>query len=620
MSITTIFDFIDPTNYTLSNIVFSDGVASLSLVPNPSQTFSQPFSSGVGFTYNSSKTNISAGVLSQINLSPPNSTFFAGYNNSTIDANWGSGSVVSTNNGASLGANQLDLLGGVSTKYVDYSAVGNAQSPQTGCVRVIYIPNYSGTPSTFQLMFRACEGIGSENNLLAFFHNIDGSLAIRLFDASGASIISADFGVFNPTAGTRYEIELNLDITTGATRLFVDGLQSGSTFNETGTRSSNISLIRIGEDATLIGSGAYANFSITDIVVFSTVQHTSSYSAPSAVPSNTLYSGDTIVFPAFSYSGLGALIGFSGFSSGGDVGSPRYILNGHYWNGSMWISSNGTYAQSNDQSTVSANIGTFPNNNTLTIRVVTLAGNVFMSITGPIVVTYSGQIYPSAGGTILTNPGLNVENIISFSDSNTQSGSDKVTFALQVNGVLKYWNGTAWVVSNGTFSQTNSSAVTSANAGSLLTVNSVVKIYVLLISGDGSTTPSIDSMTLVYNFGAPSPSSPATTLVYGFLSDITASPVVGAQIIFSLVNIIPNAYMEGADHILISSSVIAVTDSNGYFEQPIIATTQFEGVNTFIQVVIKKGSVTESVGADGNPLYIKIPIQANIDITTLLSA
>ena len=68
-------------------------------------------------------------------------------------------------------------------------------------------------------------------------------------------------------------------------------------------------------------------------------------------------------------------------------------------------------------------------------------------------------------------------------------------------------------------------------------------------------------------------------------------------------------------------SVTAITDENGFFEQPIIATTQFEGNTTFVQVVIKKtNSVLENVGPTGEPLYLTIPIQASIDITSILTA
>lgn len=619
MSITTKFDFSNPSDYTLTDIDISGAMASLSLVSNPGQTFSQPLTSSTGFSFDSSKTSISGGVLSQVDLRPANATFFAAYDNS-INANWGNGSLTASNNGSVLGTDVLQLLGGVSTKYIDYSATANAQSTQVGCVRLIYIPNYSGTPSTYQLMYRACQGIGSENNLVAFFHNITGTLSIRLFDASASSIISADFGAFSPVAGTRYEIELNWDITSGATRLFVDGTQLGSTLTQTGTRTSNIGLIRIGEDSTLIGASAYANFSITNVLVFSTVQHTSNYSAPSPVPSSTAFSGDTIVFPIFSYSGLGDLVDFSGFTTASDVNAPGYILNNLFWDGMDWVSSDGTYSETNTKAQIIANIDSLPNNDVLEITVVTQSGSSAMSITGPLVVTYSGQIYPIAGGTIRTNAGVNAQSIASFAATLSESGSDTITFALIVNNTLMYWNGSAWATSDGTFSKTNTASIINTHCSTLLSVNSVVKLFALLVSGDGSTTPSLTDMTIQYSFGAVAPSAPATTIVYGFLSDIQGNPVSNVTITFSLISVITNGYMETSSHVLLRGSVATQTDSNGYFEQPVIATTQFQGTNTFIQVSITKGSITEDVGADGGPLYLTIPQQFSVDITSLLSA
>lgn len=559
MSITTVFNFDNPSDYTLNNIDAANDVASLSLVANPSQTFSQPLTSSSGFTFNSTKTAISGGLLSQKSqLILPTFTHLV--------------NAVSNNPG------ELTKTAGGS----DYNAGANSAQSLSA----------SGA---FQVTAGAAFGPICGLSTLA---NTNGDYTAINY---GIDFVSGDIIILE--LGIQVAINITTYVPGDIFRIEVSG--------------TTVTYLKNG--VVFYTSLVAASFPL--YLAISIYQQDDTIAGLMLQMTAAEYLADNITFPSFNYSGLGAIIGFSGFSTAGDSNSPGYILNDLYWNGGMWVSSNGTYAQSNGKAMVAANIASFPNNNSVTIKVVTQDSRVQMAITGPLVITYSGQIYPMSGGTVLSNSALTMKTLISFAANYSESGSDTVTFALQVNNVLRYWNGSAWVTSNGTYAQTNTASIILANLMSLLTVNSLVKVYALLISGNGSTSPNLTSMTLVYNFGTPAPTALATTIVYGFLADIVGEPVENVQIIFSLINKIPNAYMAGGDQVLVYSTVTALTDENGFFEQPVIATTQFEGTNTFIQVMIRvSDSNQETVGANRQPLYLTIPIQASIDITTLLTA
>lgn len=197
---------------------------------------------------------------------------------SGADAVFGGGDLTGTlYNGATVHDGLLDLIsGGGTKKYISWDADDNYQPVTTGCIRVLYKPNFSGSPATYQQLFSVGRVAGT-NNSIEILHSTASQLLIYMYNASGGTIIGAAFGSLSPTTGTEYEIELNFDIAAGATRLFVNGTQSGPTNTNTGTLTSETgNIIKIG-DGNLIPALYKNECQILDIQLFNTVQHTSDY-------------------------------------------------------------------------------------------------------------------------------------------------------------------------------------------------------------------------------------------------------------------------------------------------------------------------------------------------------
>jgi len=270
MAVNISYPFTTASNYLLSNTAIRSGNGELDLINKTGLSFTENFDSDAGFTFDSSKASVGA------NLETDESAY-ASYNDD-INLSIGLGTLTGTGTGSPvITSGKLDLTG-LTVKYVDYDANLNADSQQTGCVRIKVTPNYSGVPTGDKVFFVITKADGDADNAINLLHKIaTGNLDLGIFDSTGAAIINVSLGVFSPTAGVEVEFELNWDITAGATRLFKDGVQFGSTQSDTGTRDSGIGLLRIGSDFTGVST---SDFFVNDLQIYSTVQHTANYTSP----------------------------------------------------------------------------------------------------------------------------------------------------------------------------------------------------------------------------------------------------------------------------------------------------------------------------------------------------
>lgn len=230
---------------------------------------------------NVTTTNVVLTVKGAPSNAPTDLLFDATYTNgSSLDATYiqqGSPTPVTTVGSPVVTANALDLTANTG-QYVQYDGAAMAAAVQTGTIRFRYTPNYTGNPPTNMRIFTTSSGAldGNSVNRISISTSSTTDFEVDMWDASGGGL----FFITVPYAavtGVTTEWEFNWDLTAGASRLFQDGVQVGATDTTMGTRDSSNNHILIGADNSLTTG---SDFSITDIVVYNTVQHTANFSSP----------------------------------------------------------------------------------------------------------------------------------------------------------------------------------------------------------------------------------------------------------------------------------------------------------------------------------------------------
>lgn len=574
MSVTATYPYTTPSNYTYDTdkIEVTGGVAKLKLNDLPNQVFTEDFDNDTGFTYDSDKTEFSGGQVQQKNQQPSNSTFGASYT-TDINGSFGSGTLTGSGVGSPvITGNRLDLTGNT-LKYVDYDANLNADSQQTGCIRFKLTPNYSGAPTGVKGFIGISKQAGFNDNGIKIYQSST-LIFIQIANSAAGSIVS-NAESWSPVSGTTYEIELNYDLTAGATRLFIDGVQKGPTQTGTGTRSSDIGLLRIGSD---ISATQNSDFYIEDLIIFDTVQHTSNYTPGYTVPDD-LYLSDNVTLPEMEYTGAGTLQAFPTFATT-EGGTPKYTLqigrsgNYLYWNGSAWVTSDGTYSQANDATTFNANSASLA-----------IEGEIYgqfkihfdtsssQSSVDQLVATLTGQTYPDDDPTIEVNETLALDELLTFVETSTKSGSDEIKHILKKGSDYYYWSGSAWAVSDGTYSQSNTATEITTNIASFTTVNVVSQLKSFLHSNDGSTTPELDQIVITYDFGGDQQDELSYCEVY-FYSRNDDGTVNTNDVMATL----SSDVVRYKDNVLLDSTPITVTPrADGYVELVLIENVNMQG-------------------------------------------
>lgn len=615
MSVIQSYLFNNSAEYNKVNTTIVGSVAKLSLIPNPGQIFSQAFTNDTGFTYDNTKSEFVGGILRQKDLRPVSSVLAATYTSSK-NLNWSaSGSLVGTDIGTPiLSSGKLQCHGG-GNNAVRYENDDIGASGDVGAMRIKYTPNYSGTPAANYNIFEFAPTSGNADRMLLLHSASGGTLRLTAYTSAGTVKHSAAvFGAaWSPVAGTEYELELNWDTIAGTVRLFVNGVLQGSMPVSSYARGNAADRLYIGAGTVYTATDA----SFNDVLLFSTVQHTSGYTPGYTVP-EYIYAGNKVDGPNFTYSGVGTVLSLDD-GSVTEVGSPRYIVGGQYWNGSAWVVSNGSYAQANDFATALANLETFNTGGggILPWSVVFTDSNTLSSV-DEFSVEVTGEKY-SPTGYLEPVTAINVQSLINYNHDTTEPVDTEIKVILKIDGILKYHNGSAWVTSDGSEAQSNTEAQVIANIADLdLQSNSTIFIRWLLITDVEASTPEIDTATVEYDFGAIT-TDLTTCTIYGYYKDIANKPVEGAKITFSL-NRASGVYQE-ANHNIIEASVSATTDVNGYFEQELIRSSEYSVGGKYKIVITKTGTPalnTSKKSESVDELTFEVPDADFKDITDLL--
>lgn len=306
------------------------------------------------FSFDSSLIEIVGGPARLKDLTPADATFYASFQ-ASLNGDYGAGSLSGTATGAiPTPSGYLDLTGST-LKYLDFAAALNLNSLQAGAVRVVVQPNYSGAPVSQQNFFYIFKSPTTNADSLFLYHYTTGHLGLVLYPGAG-SPISGDLGAWSPVAGTDYEFEVDYDCTLGTMRLWINGVQFGSTITGTGTATNTQLTIRLGSNSD---GNTTSNFKLRDFILFSTVQHTAGFAGEIPRARETAYS---LADPSIRVSSGVWLDGLESFSaitstpSNSDV-KFQLVLDGapYWWTGTAWATSDGSYAESNTAAEIETN-------------------------------------------------------------------------------------------------------------------------------------------------------------------------------------------------------------------------------------------------------------------------
>jgi len=590
MSLKLSIPFTSGSGYTYDadKIEFVGGEAKLKLIDDPGQLFTQTFDSDTGFTYDSAKAEFTGGKVQQKTQRPAGATFGATYT-SSVNANWGNGILTGVlAGGASVAGGKLIIPNG--NALAQYASSGNAVLVQEGAVKFKFIPNYNGFPAANSFLFNYGGSAAPYRNQISVFHTSTGGFNIMIRDNTGATKVSLVCGTFTAVLGQTYEIELNYNLTTGATRLFKDGVQFGATDTNTGTRDlTDCNLFIIGNSATY----AYGvDGAFDDVVIFSAVQHTANYTAGYSLP-ELEYVNTNVICPEMAYSGIGTLISFDDFITT-EAGTPRYALqigrSGDYlyWTGAAWAVSDNTYAQANTKADFLANLATLPILGEIYGQFKILFPDInTQSSVSELTADLTAQIYPTDNPAVEVDASFGTQKLEGFTETATKTGSDEIKYILKKGTVWYYHNGSTWVTSNGTYAQSNTTAEILAAIATFTTVTATVKVKLFLHSTDGGTSPSIDLLEIDYDF-SDVPDDISKCIVYGH------QKVNGDACIDRItVRLSEDGVLYKTDTILRNYEIFITPDSTGYFEVELIETDNMSNTPNYVWNIGKQKYISQ---------------------------
>lgn len=190
----------------------------------------------------------------------------------------------------------------------------------------------------------------------------------------------------------------------------------------------------------------------------------------------------------------------------------NFVINGLYYNGASWVTSDNSFSQSNDLSTISANASTFPvQPKDYTVAGVFSGGNI-RSYIDDIAVQFLAQKYSEAISAT-HSLGIPFQEITEIQTTVVKPDSEFVTdtYVLLIGSTPYWWNKDAkggqgdWEISDATIAMSNTIDVINANLSSLQQTG-ILKLTSFL----GTT----DEATGYQNLEAPSISLAIIKVVY----------------------------------------------------------------------------------------------------------
>ena len=147
----------------------------------------------------------------------------------------------------------------------------------------------------------------------------------------------------------------------------------------------------------------------------------------------------------------------------------------------------------------------------------TTAGNYtygsLVEVTGGKAQLVKGSLLPDSTAVATYGTDINLDLGLGTL-TETAAGSDAIKYILKKGTSWYYYTGSAWAVSDGTYSQSNTAAEIEAAKATFTTSVVVSKVKAFLHSDDGSTTPQLDAIDIHYDFSGETGDTISTCIVW----------------------------------------------------------------------------------------------------------
>lgn len=592
MALTLSVNFDTPANFSYdpskvefvgTGTVINPYRAQLKLVANPGQTFLEEFSSSTGFTYDSTKAEFTGGVVRSKDSRPTNVVCRGDWSViPTTNLAWGNDVLLTPTSSVgtvSVSGGFLQISGTNSSLNWDKSTETNLNCAvgEEGEVRVtVQFGTTNPNPGNFHGIINILESSVSSANKINLALNQNGAIFVTTTNnLATQSFAFATTGIIPLTdRDDLYDVIFSVSSrylpSSALCRIVVYNITKGTlVLNESVSRSPYT--VTATQRYLQLGGGTVSEsktIKIKDLVIYNTPVSLEAFSYSPL--SSYIYNETQIIAPAANYAGVGSNTGYTGFSSS-DLSGARYTLNGKYWNGSAWVASTNAYAEANSAATINTNIGFLPVSEPTILRVILPSTNN-TSTNAPSVdtstITFTGEIYPTTEQKISLLASILSDALYAFSETGTLPSATSKRFTLKISGVEKYWNGFGWVTANGTYAQTNTLDEVQANITSVsIPLGETISFVFWIKTDDGLVTPSLQTVTLSYDFRGEVPSDPYKCLVYGYVKDINGNALSGTTVKVEMKSL--SVYDSRLQ--VERSSYSVDTDAEGYWEMSLIA-------------------------------------------------
>lgn len=587
MAQTTLIELNDSANFIFdSSKVNIDNVnnATLKLQNNNNQVFNEDFADDTGFTYDPTKSEFVGDLLRQVDQRPANSIIGSTYSTS-LDASFAADGFVDKSalifGSPTISGGKMVCAGSDGVCYSD-TIIGALSSDWV--MKVKYTPNYTTSPPTNVNILSISQATGGTDDVVIF--NSPSGNNIRV-TANG--LAASVFGTWNPTAGQEYVFEVFC--VSNQVSVYIDNVQLGTAKTITPGQGTDSNFVHIGA-YSVVYNVAQGDF--RDFILYSIAPQTDVYDVPEFA-----YFETNAILPQFTYAGVGDIQLYTDLQTTSTSGT-QYVIDGEYWTGSAWATSDGSYAQSNDITTIVNNLASKSVVNDPIITVVFPDSDTQNNI-DDLDFIYTGQIYPTDLQIIQLNTSqitISADQLIDFIESVSVSGSDSITYVLERDTAPVYWDGAAWVTSDKSIAQSNTVVEVLQGSADFLQegFGAILGVNWLLKSDDGSSTPQANTLTIEYDFFGEQPTLVEST-IYSTLIDLSGSPIEGQEIKVRPVWILANRSITSGDYISTTTNV------DGYWEIDI----QLEDVPPDYLVWDIKGKIFQTRFVAGNNKYSTLP-------------